>query len=367
MRDKKTAEKAAGNSAGTGARPDNVLRGPFGGVAAGNSGGKNWTERMRSPPNASDGATHVHAPYNNTPSIHVQQNPDSTGEDMMQARGRAVSYDEGALPCWAAVQAVMCPNPTSASNVPFLNTDRDHFVLACKDFILKPAGNELFVMGLAARAQEVQQSGKPDAFAAAKKIHDVRLATAPSSYDNDAGRQVASPSPCAARLVQTALPLNDDHAPFPRPFTSRTSSVNTTGNAQIQAYNTSFPSPSPAKNVEEMRSERPLKKRCREMKSMKWCGRVTGDVDRRLKGGVDRMILEGCASKMGCVYPGADGGRSKLESGMINTESDDVEEYGEVRNMVSVDEVTKDNSIVISDSDSDDEVKPRPRKVQRVD
>ena len=43
---------------------------------------------------------------------------------------------------------------------------------------------------------------------------------------------------------------------------------------------------------------------------MKWCGRVTGDLDRELKGDVDRMILEGCASKMGCVYPGANGGRS---------------------------------------------------------
>jgi hypothetical protein len=46
------------------------------------------------------------------------------------------------------------------------------------------------------------------------------------------------------------------------------------------------------------------------MKGMKWCGRVTGDVDRELKGDVDRMILEGCASKMGCVYPCANGGRS---------------------------------------------------------
>ena len=43
---------------------------------------------------------------------------------------------------------------------------------------------------------------------------------------------------------------------------------------------------------------------------MKWCGRVTGDVDRELKGDIDRMILGGCASKMGCVYPGANGGRS---------------------------------------------------------
>jgi len=182
----------------------------------------------------------------------------------------------------------------------------------------------------------------------------------------------------------TGEDINNYRAPSPRRNTSKTYfiSADTTGNAQIQAPvvpplsdatsepdNTSFPSPSPAKNVEEMRSERPLKKRCREMKSMKWCGRVTGDVDRRLKGGVDRMILEGCASKMGCVYPGADGGRSKLESGMINTESDgDVAVCpGEVPNMASVDGGTKDHSILISDSDSDDEVKPRPRKVQRVD
>lgn len=46
------------------------------------------------------------------------------------------------------------------------------------------------------------------------------------------------------------------------------------------------------------------------MKGTKWCGRVPGDVDRGLKGDVDRMILEGCASKMGCVYPCANGGRS---------------------------------------------------------
>jgi hypothetical protein len=45
-----------------------------------------------------------------------------------------------------------------------------------------------------------------------------------------------------------------------------------------------------------------------EMKGTKWSGGVTGD-DRGLKGDVDRMILEGCASKMGCVYPGASGSR----------------------------------------------------------
>jgi hypothetical protein len=89
MRDKKPAEKAAGNAAGTGDRPDNVTRGAFGGVAVGNAGGTTEAlcraESKRRPPNPSgDGATLQHPkPFNTrSMSINVPQNPDSTGEDI---------------------------------------------------------------------------------------------------------------------------------------------------------------------------------------------------------------------------------------------------------------------------------------------
>jgi len=225
-----------------GARPGNVLRGPLRVGTAGNGGtteALRRAESMRSPPDAwrahtpaaqhmctppsatpqesmlrmhlaVDGATHVHSPFNNTPSIHVAhvpQNPDSTGEDINNYRA---------------------PSPRR-------NTSKTYFI----------------------------------------------------SADTTGNAQIQAP---------VVPPLSD---------------------ATSEPDNTSFPSPSP---VEEMRSERPLKKRERE-------------------------------------------------SSIIKTESDgDVAVCpGEVPNMASVDGGTKDHSILISDSDSDDEVKPNPRKVQRVD
>ena len=87
------------------ARPDNVLRGPFGGVAAGNADGKHAsrrTEGMSSRPNVSgDGTTHVHDPLQPQASIchriptrrvknpdSIPQNPDSTGQRMYRLRVR---------------------------------------------------------------------------------------------------------------------------------------------------------------------------------------------------------------------------------------------------------------------------------------
>jgi hypothetical protein len=121
---------------------------------------------MRSPLDASgNGATHVPASYNNTPSIDVPQNPGSTGEGMMQ---------------------LLCPSTSPA---------------------------------------------------------------------------------------ETALPTNNDRAPFTRALTSRPSSAKTMENAQILAPavppvsdatsepdNTTTPSPR-QHSVDEMRSERLLKKR----------------------------------------------------------------------------------------------------------
>jgi hypothetical protein len=204
MRDKKPAEKAAGNAAGSGAPTDNVVRRPSDSVAAdnasettGNAGGTTEAlrraESIRSSPNApGDGATHVCSPFNNTRSINMPQNPDSTGEDI---------------------------------NNYGVNTT--------------------------------------------------------------ANAQIQAPA---------VLPSSD---------------------ATSEPDNTSFPSPSP---FEAKRSERPLKKR-------------------------------------------------ELESGMNKTESDGkaAASPGDVRNIASVDGATKDESILILDSDDDDEVQPKPRKVQRVD
>jgi hypothetical protein len=120
--------KIVGGMSDTGARHDNVLRGPFGGVAAGNAGGTNGgsaealrrAESMRSPPNfAGDGATHVHAPFNNNPTIYVPQNPDLTGEGLMQVMHRVVAARlVQTTPPLFNNDCAPCPRPFTSKIIP---------------------------------------------------------------------------------------------------------------------------------------------------------------------------------------------------------------------------------------------------------